>query len=149
MALTGILTMAIPLLTKAAESLLKSKENKENKAFELERIRLEAGILADKEISQAQAEARKYEAQVEIERLKALSSINKAAGNSKGWANVSMNLVRALFGYSAVFIFIASAINLWKTGSPLLEQTEFAETFSGIIFYFFAERSVKKAFGKD
>lgn len=149
MALIGILTGAIPLLTKAAESLLKSRENKENKAFELERMRLEAGILADKQISQSQAEARKYEAQMEIERLKALSSINKAAGNSKGWVNVSINLVRALFGYSSVFIFIASGINLWKTGKPLLTQVEFAETFSGIIFYFFAERSVKKAFGKD
>jgi len=56
--------------------------------------------------------------------------------------------VRALFGYSAVFIFIASAVNLWQSGSPLLTQAEFAETFSAVLFYYFAERSAKKAFGK-
>lgn len=148
MAITSILTCSIPLLTKAAESLLASKREKENKTFELERLRLEAGILADKEIAKSQAEARKAEAEMEKQRLKTLSDINKMTGG-KGWVNVSINLVRVLFGYSAVLIFIASGINLWRTGNPLLTRPEFAETFSAVLFYFFAERSVKKAFGKD
>lgn len=144
--LSGILTGIIPLLTKGAESLLKSRQEKQEQAFELEKMRLEAGILADKEISKAQAEARKAEAEAERERLKTLSVMHKTGAGKMGTA---INLIRALFGYSAVLIFAASAVNLWNTGSPLLTQAEFAETFSAILFYFFAERSVKKAFGRD
>ena len=146
MAITTILTGLIPLLTKGAEILLKSRQEKQEQAYELEKMRLEAGILADKEISKAHAEARKAEAEAERERLKTLSVMHKTGAGKMGTA---INLIRALFGYSAVLIFAASAVNLWNTGSPLLTQAEFAETFSAILFYFFAERSVKKAFGRD
>ena len=146
MATTGILTVLIPLLTKGAESLLKSRQEKQEQAYELEKMRLEAGILADKEISKAQAEARKAEAEAERERLKTLSVMHKTGAGKMGTA---INLIRALFGYSAVLIFAASAVNLWNTGSPLLTQAEFAETFSAVLFYYFAERSAKKAFGRD
>ena len=154
MAITGILTGLIPLLTKGAESLLASKKEKEQKAFELEKLKIEAGIMAEKETAQATAEARKAEAdaakaeaETERERLKTIAALNKGSGVK--WIEAAISLVRALFGYSAVLIFAASAVNLWNTGSPLLTQAEFAETFSAILFYFFAERSVKKAFGRD
>ena len=154
MAITGILTGLIPLLTKGAESLLASRKEKEEKAFELEKIRLNAEIAAEKETAQATAEARKMEAEAakaeaetEKERIKAIKALNTAPQGYK-WIEAAISLVRALFGYSAVLIFIASAVNLWQSGSPLLTQAEFAETFSAVLFYYFAERSAKKAFGK-
>ena len=153
MAITGILTGLIPLITKGAESLIASKKEKEQKAFELEKLKIEAGIMAEKETAQAAAEARKAEAQAakaeaetERERLKTVAALNKSGGVK--WIEAAISLVRALFGYSAVLIFIASAVNLWQSGSPLLTQAEFAETFSAVLFYYFAERSAKKAFGK-
>lgn len=153
MAITGILTGLIPLLTKGAESLIASKKEKEQKTFELEKLKIEAGIMAEKETAQAAAEARKAEAQAakaeaetERERLKTVAALNKSSDIK--WIEAAISLVRALFGYSAVLIFIASAVNLWQSGSPLLTQAEFAETFSAVLFYYFAERSAKKAFGK-
>ena len=153
MAITGILTGLIPLLTKGAESLIASKKEKEEKAFELEKLRIEAEIAAEQETAQATAEARKAEAEAakaeaetERERLKTVAALNKGSGVK--WIEAAISLVRALFGYSAVLIFIASAVNLWQNGSPLLTQSEFAETFSAVLFYYFAERSAKKAFGK-
>ena len=153
MAITGILTGLIPLLTKGAESLIASKKEKEEKAFELEKIRLNAEIAADMEAAKAQAEVQKAQAEVakaeaetERERLKTVAALNKSSGIK--WIEAAISLVRALFGYSAVLIFIASAVNLWQNSSPLLTQAEFAETFSAVLFYYFAERSAKKAFGK-
>ncbi|MBO4556012.1 MAG: hypothetical protein J5706_04565 [Elusimicrobiales bacterium] len=154
MAITGILTGLIPLLTKGAESLIANKKEKEQKAFELEKIRLNAEIAADMEAAKAQAEVQKAQAEVakaeaetERERIKAIKALNTAPQGYK-WIEAAISLVRALFGYSAVLIFIASAVNLWQSGSPLLTQAEFAETFSAVLFYYFAERSAKKAFGK-
>lgn len=155
MAITGILTGLIPLLTKGAESLIASKKEKEEKAFELEKIRLNAEIAADMEAAKAQAEVQKAQAEVakaeaetEKERIKAIKALNVAPQGYK-WIEAAISLVRAVFGYSAALIFVASAVNLWQNNSPLLTQAEFAETFSAILFYFFAERSVKKAFGRD
>lgn len=155
MAITGILTGLIPLLTKGAESLIASRKEKEEKAFELEKIRLNAEIAADMEAAKAQAEVQKAQAEVakaeaetEKERIKAIKALNVAPQGYK-WIEAAISLVRAVFGYSAALIFVASAVNLWQTGNPLLTQAEFAETFSAILFYFFAERSVKKAFGRD
>lgn len=155
MAITGILTGLIPLLTKGAESLIASKKQKEEKAFELEKIRLNAEIAADMEAAKAQAEVQKAQAEVakaeaetERERIKAIKALNVAPQGYK-WIEAAISLVRAVFGYSAALIFVASAVNLWQNNSPLLTQAEFAETFSAILFYFFAERSVKKAFGRD
>lgn len=155
MATTGILTVLIPLLTKGAESLLASRKEKEEKAFELEKIRLNAEIAADMEAAKAQAEVQKAQAEVakaeaetEKERIKAIKALNTAPQGYK-WIEAAISLVRAVFGYSAALIFVASAVNLWQNNNPLLTQPEFAETFSAILFYFFAERSVKKAFGKD
>lgn len=155
MAITGILTGLIPLLTKGAESLLASRKEKEEKAFELEKIRLNAEIAADMEAAKAQAEVQKAQAEVakaeaetEKERIKAIKALNTAPQGYK-WIEAAISLVRAVFGYSAALIFVASAVNLWQNNSPLLTQAEFAETFSAILFYFFAERSVKKAFGRD
>jgi len=153
MAITGILTGLIPLLTKGAESLIASKKEKEQQKYELEKLRIEAEIAAEQETAQAAAEARKAEAEAakaeaetERERLKTVAALNKPGGIK--WIEAAISLVRALFGYSAVLIFIASAVNLWQSGSPLLTQAEFAETFSAVLFYYFAERSAKKAFGK-
>lgn len=155
MAITGILTGLIPLLTKGAESLLASRKEKEEKAFELEKLRLNAEIAADMEAAKAQAEVQKAQAEVakaetetEKERIKAIKALNTAPQGYK-WIEAAISLVRVVFGYSAALIFVASAVNLWQTGNPLLTQAEFAETFSAILFYFFAERSVKKAFGRD
>lgn len=155
MAITGILTGLIPLLTKGAESLIASRKEKEEKAFELEKIRLNAEIAADMEAAKAQAEVQKAQAEVakaeaetEKERIKAIKALNTAPQGYK-WIEAAISLVRAVFGYSAALIFVASAVNLWQNNSPLLTQAEFAETFSAILFYFFAERSVKKAFGRD
>ena len=154
MAITGILTGLIPLLTKGAESLIASKKEKEEKAFELEKIRLNAEIAADMEAAKAQAEVQKAQAEVakaeaetEKERIKAIKALNTAPQGYK-WIEAAISLVRAVFGYSAALIFVASAVNLWQNNSPLLTQAEFAETFSAVLFYFFAERSAKKAFGK-
>ena len=154
MAITGILTGLIPLLTKGAESLLTSKKEKEERTFELEKLKIEAEIMAEKETAQATAEARKMEAEAakaeaetERERIKAIKALNTAPQGYK-WIEAAISLVRAVFGYSAALIFVASAVNLWQNDSPLLKQAEFAETFSAILFYFFAERSAKKAFGK-
>lgn len=153
--LSGILTGIIPLLTKGAESLLKSRQEKQEQAYELEKLKIEAEIMAKKETAQATAEARKMEAEAakaeaetERERIKAIKALNTAPQGYK-WIEAAISLVRAVFGYSAALIFVASAVNLWQTGNPLLMQAEFAETFSAILFYFFAERSVKKAFGRD
>ena len=154
MAITTILTGLLPLLTKGAESLIASKKEKEEKAFELEKIRLNAEIAADMEAAKAQAEVQKAQAEVakaeaetERERIKAIKALNTAPQGYK-WIEAAISLVRAVFGYSAALIFVASAVNLWQNNSPLLKQAEFAETFSAVLFYFFAERSVKKAFGK-
>lgn len=151
--LSGILTGLIPLITKGAESLIASKKEKEQQKYELEKLRIEAEIAAEQETAQATAEARKAEAQAvkaeaetERERLKTVAALNKGSGVK--WIEAAISLVRAVFGYSAALIFVASAVNLWQTGNPLLTQAEFAETFSAILFYFFAERSAKKAFGK-
>lgn len=153
--LSGILTGIIPLLTKGAESLLASRKEKEEKAFELEKIRLNAEIAADMEAAKAQAEVQKAQAEVakaeaetEKERIKAIKALNTAPQGYK-WIEAAISLVRAVFGYSAALIFVASAVNLWQNNSPLLTQAEFAETFSAVLFYYFAERSAKKAFGKD
>ena len=162
MAITGILTGLIPLLTKGAESLIASRKEKEEKTFELEKIRLNAEIAADMEAAKAQAEVQKAQAEVqkaqaevakaeaetEKERIKAIKALNTAPQGYK-WIEAAISLVRAVFGYSAALIFVASAVNLWQNNSPLLTQAEFAETFSAVLFYYFAERSVKKAFGKD
>ena len=153
--LSGILTGIIPLLTKGAESLLASKKEKEQKAFELEKLKIEAAIMAEKETAQATAEARKMEAEAakaeaetEKERIKAIKALNTAPQGYK-WIEAAISLVRAVFGYSAALIFVASAVNLWQNGNPLLTQAQFAETFSAVLFYYFAERSAKKAFGRD
>ena len=153
--LSGILTGIIPLLTKGAESLLKSRQEKQEQAYELEKLKIEAAIMAEKEtalatagVQKAQAEVAKAEAETEKERIKAIKALNVAPQGYK-WIEAAISLVRVVFGYSAALIFVASAVNLWQTGNPLLTQAEFAETFSAILFYFFAERSVKKAFGRD
>ena len=155
MTITTILTGIIPLLTKGAESLLKSRQEKQDQAFELEKLRIEAEIAAEREtalitagVQKAQAEVAKAETETEKERIKAIKTLNVAPQGYK-WIEAAISLVRVIFGYSAALIFVASAINLWQNGNPLLTQAEFAETFSSILFYFFAERSVKKAFGRD
>ena len=87
MAMTGILTGLIPLLTKGAERLIAGKKEKEEKAFELEKLKIEADIMAEKETAQAAAEARKAEAEAakaeaetERECLKAVTALNKGSG---------------------------------------------------------------------
>ncbi len=148
MTITGILTGIIPLLTKGAESLLKSRQEKQEQAYELEKISIQAEAAANANVAKAQAELARAEADIEVQRLKTIRDMQVKSTGYK-WIDASINLVRALFGYAAILIFIASGVNLWQIGSPLLTQAQFSEVFFAILFYFFAERSVKKAFGKD
>lgn len=148
MAITGILTGIIPLLTKGAESLLKSRQEKQEQAFELEKISIQAEAAANADVAKAQAELARAEADIEVQRLKTIRDLQGKATGYK-WIDASINLVRVLFGYAAILVFVASGVNLWQAGSPLLTQAQFSEVFFAILFYFFAERSVKKAFGKD
>ena len=146
--ITGIITGAIPLVTKSVESWFAKKQQQEDQKFELEKIRITAEAAANADTVKAQAEMMRAEADVEIQRLKVLKDQqNKPTGYK--WIDASVNLVRALFGYAAIIIFVASGVNLWLGGSALLEQEQFSEILFSVVFYFFAERSVKKAFGKD
>lgn len=152
------LTGLIPLVTKAVERWVSNKETDKANDFELKKIEAQskaslsveaakAAAEANAEAAKAQAEAAKAEAEVEIKRLEVIQATEAKTSGIK-WIDASISLVRALFGYAAVFIFIMSGINLWSTGSPLLQQTEFSECFFSILLYFFAERSCKKAFSK-
>lgn len=145
--ITGIITGLIPLVTKASELWLKKKQTQGEQEFELEKIKITAEASANGEAIKAQAEVAKSEAELEIQRLKVIKELHGKATGIK-WIDASINLVRALFGYAAVIIFVASGVNLWQTGSPLLSQGQFAEVFFAVLFYFFAERSVKKAFSE-
>ena len=146
--LSGILTGIIPLLTKGAESWLTSRQTQGERDFELAKIKAQAEAAANADALKAQAELARAEADIEVQRLKTIRDLQGKATGYK-WIDASINLVRALFGYAAILIFIASGVNLWQIGSPLLTQAQFSEVFFAILFYFFAERSVKKAFGKD
>jgi hypothetical protein len=144
---------AIPLLTKGVQQFFKGKKEKRDQAFELKKVELEfqsrkeiASATANAEALKAEMEAKKQEWEYEKERVKSIAEMQKVKTGIK-WIDASINLVRALFGYGAVVIFLVSAWNLWVTGNPLLTQAQFSETFFVILFYFFAERSAKKAFG--
>lgn len=146
--LSGILTGIIPLLTKGAESWLKSKQTQNERDFELAKIKAQAEAAANADVAKAQAELARAEADIEIQKLKTIRDMQTKSTGYK-WIDASINLVRALFGYAAILVFVASGVNLWQADSPLLTQPQFSEVFFAILFYFFAERSVKKAFGKD
>jgi len=144
---------AIPLITKGVQKFFEGKKEKRDQEFELKKIEVEytakasmAGKVADAEALKSEMEAKKMEWEYEKERIKSIAEIQKIKTGIK-WIDASINLVRALFGYGAVVIFLVSAWNLWTTGNPLLTQPQFSETFFVILFYFFAERSAKKAFG--
>ncbi len=150
----GILAGAIPLITKGVQQFFKGRQEKRDREFELKKIEVEykhrtemAGKVANAEALKAEMEAKKLEWEYEKERVKSIAEMQKVKTGIK-WIDASINLVRALFGYGAVVIFLTSAWNLWTTGSPLLTQAQFSETFFVILFYFFAERSAKKAFEK-
>ena len=146
--ITGLIATGIPLVTKSVESWFSKKQRQEDQKFELEKIRITAEAAANADSVKAQAEMMRAEADVEIQRLKVLKDQqNKPTGYK--WIDASVNLVRALFGYAAIIIFVASGVNLWLGKSPLLTQEQFSEILFSVVFYFFAERSVKKAFGKD
>lgn len=149
----SLIAGAIPLITKGVQQFFKGKQEKRDREFELKKIEIEyshrtemAGKVANAEALKAEMEAKKQEWEYEKERVKSIAEMQKIKTGIK-WIDASINLVRALFGYGAVVIFLTSAWNLWVTGSPLLTQAQFSETFFVILFYFFAERSAKKAFG--
>lgn len=148
MAIATFITGLIPLFTKGVESWISSKRTQAERDFELEKIRETAKITASADAAKARAEIARAEADAEVARLKALEALHSKPSGIR-WIDASINLVRALFGYSAVLTFGLSTINLWSTGSFLLTQAQYSETFFAILFYFFAERSVKKAFGKE
>lgn len=145
--LSGMFTCLIPLVTKAAESWIASRKTKSEQEFELEKLRETARIAASADTAKAQAEIARAEADAEVARLKAITAMQGKPSGIR-WIDASINLVRALFGYGAVIIFMLSCVNLWQHDSALLTQAQFSDTFFAVLFYFFAERSVKKAFGK-
>ena len=145
--LSGIFTGLLPLLTKGAESLINSKKEKEAREFELEKLKIEAEARAGARTEEARYEALKADAEAEKYRFKAIQQQSKPSGVKK--IDAAINLVRAVFGYGAAGVFLCSAVNLWLSDSPLLAQEQFAEAFFCVLFYFFAERSAKKAFGKE
>ena len=151
----SLIAGAIPLITKGVQQFFAGRKEKRDREFELKKIEVEfkhkaemAGKVADAEALKAEMEAKKLEREYEKERVKSIAAMQKVKTGIK-WIDASINLVRALFGYGAVVIFLTSAWNLWTTGNPLLTQAQFSETFFVILFYFFAERSAKKAFSKD
>ena len=151
----SLIAGAIPLITKGVAEFFTGKKEKRDQAFELEKIKIEfqaqteaAGRVADAEAIKAEMEAQKTEWEFEKERVKSIAEIQKIKTGVK-WIDASISLIRALFGYGAVVIFLVSAWNLWTTGSPLLTQPQFSETFFTILLYFFAERSAKKSFEKE
>ena len=90
MVLSGLLTTIIPLLTKGAESFISSKKEKAEREFELEKIKLENSIMANKDIAIANAEVRKIEAEVskaeaetEKERIKANGFVHPMRGDDR------------------------------------------------------------------
>jgi hypothetical protein len=148
----ALIAGAIPLITKGVQEFFTGKTVKREQEFELKKIELDfkaraemAGQIANAEALKAEMEAKKMEWEFEKERSKTIAEIQKIQTGIK-WIDASINLVRALFGYGAVVIFLLSAWNLWQTGNPLLTQAQFSEAFYVVLFYFFAERSAKKAF---
>jgi len=151
----AILGGIIPLLTKGVQEFLTSKKVKAEQAFELEKFQLELkarnelmASTASSEVLKAEMEAKKMEFGFETERQKTIAATQQIKSGVK-WIDASINLVRALFGFGAVFIFLFSAYNLWKTGSAVLTQVQFSQVFIMIVCYFFAERSTKKAWGGE
>lgn len=145
--LSGIFTGILPLLTKGAEALLSSKKEKEDREFELQKLKIEAEIRAKAGAETAKYEYLKADADAEKYRFEAIKQQSKPSGIKK--IDAAINLVRAVFGYGAAGIFLGSGVNLWLSGSPLLDQSQFSEAFFCVLFYFFAERSAKKAFSKE
>ena len=145
--LSGILTGIIPLLTKAAEALISSRKEDSEREFELQKLKIELEARGKAGVEEAKYAAMKADAEAEKYRYKTIQQQSKPSGIKK--IDAAINLVRAVFGYGAAGIFLCSAVNLWLAGSPILDQGQFAEAFFCVLFYFFAERSAKKAFGKD
>lgn len=145
--ISGIFTGLIPLLTKAAEALLSSKREKSDREFELQKLKIELEARGKAGAEEAKYAAMKADAEAEKYRYKTIQQQSKPSGVKK--IDAAINLVRAVFGYGAAGVFLCSGVNLWLAGSSLLEQSQFAEAFFCVLFYFFAERSAKKAFGKD
>ena len=109
--LSGILTGIIPLLTKGAESWLTSRQTQSERDFELAKIKAQAEAAANADVAKAQAELARAEADIEVQRLKTIRDMQVKSTGYK-WIDASINLVRALFGYAAILIFIASGVKL-------------------------------------
>lgn len=149
----SLIAGAIPIITKGVQQFFQGRKEKRDQEFELKKVEIEykaraemASKVANAEALKAEMEAKKLEWEYEKERVKSIAYMQSIKTGIK-WIDASISLVRALFGYGAVVIFLVSAWNLWTTGNPLLTQAQFSETFFTILFYFFAERSAKKAFG--
>jgi uncharacterized membrane protein YraQ (UPF0718 family) len=139
----------IPIITKA----LQNKAENTAKQAGLDNAVQIAQIQATSEAVKAQANAEAVRAQADAEVAKSANEFARATISSTGatgikWIDASINLVRALFGFGALAIFLASGINLWFNGSPLLQQPELSAAFFIVLGFFFGERCVKKAWGK-
>jgi uncharacterized membrane protein YraQ (UPF0718 family) len=137
----------IPIITKA----LQNKAETGAKQLTLDNAAELARIQATSEAVKAQAQTEAIKAQAEAEVAKSANEFAAKTGTGKTgvkWIDASISLVRALFGFGALAIFLASGINLWFNGSALLLQPELSTAFFIVMGFFFGERCVKKAWGK-
>jgi hypothetical protein len=138
----------LPFIAKTVQSKQESKALAEERAFELEKIKAQAEAVAAAQIKTAEAAIVQSEAQVAVSANEmAKEAINVKTGYK--WIDGSISLVRALFGFAdlLLYVFGAAYLAFWKH-EVILTQPEISIAFFTVIGFFFGERCVKKAWGK-
>jgi uncharacterized membrane protein (UPF0182 family) len=136
--LGGLIGGLIPGLTKFFNSKIEAAQKKADADIEIRKIEATEKAKAAGIIAQA-------ESAVDVERLKLLGEQEKQVTGAK-WIDVSIKLIRALFGYAAIVMWTASAVIVVVIFNETPLSVEIIRsTFIMVVAYYFAERSIKKA----
>jgi hypothetical protein len=138
----------LPLITKQIQAKTEAKTIAAEKAAEYAHLEVMAQISASAANANKEAEFAKADAAVAVS---ANELAKQAASITTGykWIDGSISLVRALFGFADLLLFVFGACYLafWKH-EVILTQPEISIAFFTVLGFFFGERCVKKAWGK-
>ncbi|MDR1195729.1 MAG: hypothetical protein LBL00_04535 [Endomicrobium sp.] len=138
--LGGLIGGIIPALTKWFNAKIEAKQKQTDADIEIRKIEAAEKAKAAGIIAQA-------DSGVDIERLKLIAEQERQTTGVKA-IDVSVKLIRPLFGYVAVAMWTTSAviaITVFKETPLSLEIIR--STFVMVVAYYFAERSIKKSSG--
>lgn len=139
---TSILGAIVPALPNWLKDLAKAKQEKADRDFELEKIKLTNASAENVQAAQSQAIALKAQAEADARVAEAtakMAEINAARGALKTgikWIDAGDAVMRLFLGTIASAALIWAMLQAWKMAMPIWEQGEIWEIIKLIIYFF-------------